>query len=136
MSAGAPRRFTGDAQGGGRFRVTDGTASWSIVVDRAGGSRWITIEGMGTVRVERAVPGRRRGREAAAGELAAPMPGRVVKVLVAVGDAVGKGQDLVVVEAMKMEIKVAAPHDGHVKAVHVAAGDPCAAGPALVEIES
>jgi biotin carboxyl carrier protein len=52
-----------------------------------------------------------------------PMPGRVVKVLVAKGDSVAVGQGLVVLEAMKMENEVKARAAGTVLAVHVAAGD-------------
>jgi biotin carboxyl carrier protein len=63
------------------------------------------------------------------------MPGTVVKVLVAPGERVEKGQDLLVVEAMKMEIKVSAPVAGTVKAVRAAEGDPCDAGQVLAEVE-
>ena len=52
-----------------------------------------------------------------------PMPGRVVKVLVAKGDSVEVGQGLVVLEAMKMENEVRARLAGTVTVVHVAAGD-------------
>jgi biotin carboxyl carrier protein len=51
-----------------------------------------------------------------------PMPGRVVKVLVAKGDSVSAGQGLVVLEAMKMENEVRARADGTVAEVHVTAG--------------
>ncbi len=51
-----------------------------------------------------------------------PMPGRVVKVLVAKGDAVEAGQGLVVLEAMKMENEVRARAAGTVGEVHVTAG--------------
>ena len=62
------------------------------------------------------------------------MPGTVVKVLVAPGDRVEKGQDLLVVEAMKMEYKIAAPAAGIVSVIAVEAGDPCDAGQVLAEI--
>lgn len=130
----APSNF--ESLGGGRFRYNDGVRVRQIVVDRAGGTRFVTIEGVGTRRFENADAGRRRGREATPGTLAAPMPGRVVKVIAAAGDSVVKGQELVVLEAMKMEIKIAAPVDGRVKAVHVKAGDSCDAGQTLVEIDA
>jgi biotin carboxyl carrier protein len=47
--------------------------------------------------------------------LTAPMPGRVVKVLVEAGDTVAEGQGLVVMEAMKMENELRAPRAGRVK---------------------
>jgi len=55
-------------------------------------------------------------------ELRSPMPGRVVKYLVAEGDAVVAGQAVVIVEAMKMENEVKAKGEGTVSRVHVAAG--------------
>ena len=72
----------------------------------------------------------------AQGELEAPMPGRVTRVAVAVGDAVKRGQELLVVEAMKMENALVAPTDGVVRSLAVKVGDMVAPGPALVVIES
>jgi acetyl/propionyl-CoA carboxylase alpha subunit len=71
----------------------------------------------------------------AAGSLTAPMPGAVVRVLVAVGNAVVIGQPLVVLEAMKMEHTVAAPAAGMVAAVSVAAGQQVDAGTVLVVVD-
>ena len=70
------------------------------------------------------------------GGLEAPMPGRVTRVNVAVGDAVRKGQELIVVEAMKMENALNAPVDGMVKSMAVAVGDMVAPGPVLVVVEA
>src|SRR6185503_15540284 len=71
----------------------------------------------------------------AAGGLTAPMPGRVVKVLVGEGEEVAAGQPLVLLEAMKMEHAVAAPAAGRVSRLHVRAGDPVDAGAALVALD-
>ena len=57
------------------------------------------------------------------GRLVAPMPGRIVSVAVTPGQVVVKGEVLLVLEAMKVQMRVAAPHDGTVEAVHVAAGE-------------
>jgi 3-methylcrotonyl-CoA carboxylase alpha subunit len=70
-----------------------------------------------------------------AGGLTAPMPGKVVQVLVAAGDAVTKGQALLVLEAMKMETTISAPADGVVKEVRFAAGDQVDDGAALIVME-
>jgi biotin carboxyl carrier protein len=94
----------------------------------------------------RAVPVRvddpRGGRVRAAGSgspgvrpVCAPMPGRVVKVLVAAGDVVAVRQPLVVVEAMKMENELRASIPGTVREVRVADGDPVESGAVLVVIE-
>jgi biotin carboxyl carrier protein len=64
--------------------------------------------------------------------VAAAMPGRVLRVLVAAGDAVTVGQPLVVLEAMKMENEVKSPQDGLVAGIAVAAGQPVSAGEVLV----
>jgi 3-methylcrotonyl-CoA carboxylase alpha subunit len=72
---------------------------------------------------------------AATGTLEAPMPGRVVDVKVSPGEAVQKGQPLLVIEAMKMENVVRAPRDGRVRTVSVAAGTRVAPGTALLELE-
>ena len=70
-----------------------------------------------------------------AGGLEAPMPGRVIKVNVAVGDQVKRGQELLVVEAMKMENPIRAPHDGRVVRLEASAGEMVGPGKLLVEIE-
>ena len=68
------------------------------------------------------------------GTIAAPMPGTVIAVGVAVGERVSPHQRLVVLEAMKMEMPVLAPFSATVTAVHVAPGDQVAAGALLVEL--
>ncbi len=67
--------------------------------------------------------------------VSAPMPGTVIKVLVAPGDRVQARQPLVVLEAMKMETPLASPYDATVRALHVAEGDRVAGGALLVELE-
>jgi acetyl/propionyl-CoA carboxylase alpha subunit len=65
----------------------------------------------------------------------APMPGTVIKVLVAAGESVQPRQPLVVLEAMKMETPLSSPYQAVVRAVHVAEGDQVAGGTVLVELE-
>ena len=67
--------------------------------------------------------------------IVAPMPGRVVRVLVAAGDEVAARQGVIVVEAMKMENELRAPRAGRVKEVNVSAGTSVDAGRVLVIIE-
>lgn len=71
----------------------------------------------------------------ALGGLEAPMPGRVTRVAVAVGDSVKLGQELIVIEAMKMENAIIAPADGMVKSLSVKAGDMVAPGSPLIVVE-
>ena len=70
--------------------------------------------------------------ELAPGSLVAPMPGIVLRVNVAVGDVVAAQDELLVLEAMKMEHRITAPVAGTVSAVVVAAGDNVAAGTPLI----
>ena len=70
----------------------------------------------------------------AEGSLQAPMPGTVLRVDVHEGQDVAEGEQLIVLEAMKMELAVSAPAAGTVAAVLVAAGDLVARGQALVEL--
>ena len=65
----------------------------------------------------------------------APMPGKVVRVLVAPGDAVEPGQGLIVVEAMKMQNEMKASRSGKVRSVPVAEGATVTAGDVLATIE-
>ncbi len=74
------------------------------------------------------------GAETIAGRLTAPMPGRVVQLLVAPGDPVRQGQPMIVVEAMKMEHTIAAPRDGTVASVHFAPGDLVEEGVELIAL--
>jgi 3-methylcrotonyl-CoA carboxylase alpha subunit len=68
-------------------------------------------------------------------EVTAPMPGTVIKVLVASGDEVQARQPLLVLEAMKMETPLTAPYDAVVRKVHVTEGDQVAGGTVLIELE-
>jgi 3-methylcrotonyl-CoA carboxylase alpha subunit len=68
------------------------------------------------------------------GRLGAPMPGKVVAFLAAVGQAVTKGQPLAVMEAMKMEHTIAAPRDGIVEELLYAVGDQVSEGGELLRL--
>ena len=63
-----------------------------------------------------------------------PLPGVIIAVKVNVGDVVKTGQELAVLEAMKMENSIEATHDGTVTAVHVAKGDSVLEGAAIVTV--
>jgi biotin carboxyl carrier protein len=133
-----------DAARSDRFGLSllvDGGSSREIAVSpgAARGELLVVIEGR---TVAATVNGRRSRRGAdlagqAHGEVAvvAPMPGRVVRVLVSAGDAVEAKQGVVVVEAMKMENELRSPKAGRVKEVSVTAGTSVEAGRVLVVVE-
>jgi 3-methylcrotonyl-CoA carboxylase alpha subunit len=80
---------------------------------------------------------RARGRRKAVhhGSLSAPMPATVRRVQAAAGDSVKRGDTLLVLEAMKMELPVRAPADGIVTAVHCREGDMVGPGTSLIEVD-
>jgi biotin carboxyl carrier protein len=94
----------------------------------------------GLLRVEVDKRRRRRGSDAAGGvegeqRVVAPMPGKVVRILVSPGQEVKARQGLVVVEAMKMESEIASPKAGRVKEVGVKEGMSVEAGRVLAIVE-
>jgi 3-methylcrotonyl-CoA carboxylase alpha subunit len=104
-------------------RVLDDGASLAVF---AGGESWRLDE------IDPLAPP--RGVDAAADRLTAPMPGRVVQLLVGPGDPVRQGQPMMVVEAMKMEHTIAAPRDGAVASVNYAVGDLVEEGAELIAL--
>jgi 3-methylcrotonyl-CoA carboxylase alpha subunit len=72
---------------------------------------------------------------AADGAILAPMPGKVIAVDVAAGEAVTKGQRLLVLEAMKMEHTIVAPGDGRIAALRYAEDDQVEEGAVLLDFE-
>jgi biotin carboxyl carrier protein len=103
----------------------------TLLVGMDGRTVGATLNGRRTRRAGRV------GRTDADGEqvIVAPMPGRVVRVLVAPGDVVAARQSVIVVEAMKMENELRSPKAGRVKDVAVTAGTSVDAGRVLVVIE-
>ena len=122
------------ASDGATVLTIDGAQSRAVVLDHGddiavfvGGENWLFE------RVDPLAPP--AGADVHAGRLSAPMPGRVVQLLVGAGDAVSQGQALIVIEAMKMEHTIAAPRDGTVEAVRYAVGDLVEEGSELIVME-
>lgn len=123
----------------GVYSVLDGSRSFTVHVASRGGE----VEVWTGSRRFFATVSDERDRSAGAGaaqrngplELRTQMPGKVVKVLVAVGAAVTAGQGLVVVEAMKMQNEVKSPRDGVVTTISAVEGATVGANEPLVVIE-
>lgn len=113
-------------------QVVDVPARAHAVAD--GDKRWVFLDGeVFEFEVQR--PGRKRpaGHH---GSLSAPMPATVLRVNIDVGASVRRGDTLLVLEAMKMELPVRATSDGTVTAVHCRVGELVQPGVALVEIDA
>jgi len=128
--------------GNGVYRVEHEGRSVLVYVVQGPSGWWASCEGQvfrgsGGSSVDAATAARRsRGRTAAGGAhtLTAPMPATVLKVLVQAGDAVKKGDTVVLLEAMKMELPLRAASDAVVSAVHCRDGELVTPDTVLVEL--
>jgi len=107
----------------GKLELLVNGERFTAYVSVDGAKRWVTINGQTIVLSKPATGAKRKssGHDHAS-ELAAPMPGLVRSVNVVEGEAVRKGQTLLVLEAMKMEIRIQAPFDGVVKSLTARVG--------------
>ena len=161
VSVGRKKRVVDVEKDGGAWRVAlDGTRVDADVKEVEGGVFSVLIGGEshevrvaplsnGTLTVQtgsnefvaevfdpRAWRGRRHGGVEAEGQqqITAPMPGKVVRVLVRAGEKVEAGQGLVVVEAMKMQNEIRSPKTGTVERLMAKEGQPVNAGEVLVVV--
>ena len=118
--------------GRGLYQVSDGDRTWTVAVAGPADNRWVWIDGR-VFRLDPPSAGRSRGR-AASNELSAPMPATVVSLMVEVGASVVRGDTLIMLEAMKMELAIRAPHDGTVARIACQAGAIVQPGVPLVEL--
>jgi biotin carboxyl carrier protein len=118
----------------GAVRIEDGSGrrAWTAASNDV---RWVFLEGrVFEFEVQRAGVRRRRGGSHH-GALAAPMPATVLRIVVKTGDVVKKGQTLILLEAMKMELPVKTAADGIVTAVNCREGELVQPGTTLVELD-
>jgi biotin carboxyl carrier protein len=124
----------------GTYSILIGARSYHVRVAPSGPGAWSVRlcghELTAGVQDPRAAARRRSGGGAEGQRrIATSMPGKVVRLLVAPGDAVTAGQGLIVVEAMKMQNEIKAPRAGRVLEVRAAEGATVAAGEALLILE-
>ena len=119
--------------GAGAGRVKLGSIYQPYTVSRVKSDVWVTLAGQ-TFQFEKA------DQQSAAdddhGGFKAPMPGKVIKISIKAGDKVEKGQELVVMEAMKMEHRIEAPSQGTVTTLHCKEGDLVAQKFALLDFQA
>jgi len=139
LELGAERlAFASQALGHGRFDITLAGARALLAVYRVGERYAVfapTLPGGSALLQEHDPLVHAADGAAEGGRLTAPMPGKVISLLVAAGAAVTKGQPLAVMEAMKMEHTLAAPRDGTVAELIYAVGDQVAEGAELLRLE-
>jgi biotin carboxyl carrier protein len=121
----------GAARGATTVQLAPGPTHGALIALLAGRTLPVTVNGRRTGRGSGDAGGGAHGEQ----KIVAPMPGRVVRVLVSAGDRVEARQPVAVVEAMKMENELRAPKAGTVKDVSVAAGTSVEAGRVLVVVE-
>lgn len=122
------------------LRYVEDGRSFSVSYQRGRGRQWRVAVGERDFDIEVLTPVEAIEASAAAAtvgpsRLEAPIPGKVVKVHVGVGDEVEAGQPMVVLEAMKMENELTAEQAGKVIAVHIEPGQTIDTGGLLVELE-
>jgi 3-methylcrotonyl-CoA carboxylase alpha subunit len=115
--------------------VLDGVRGRATVLDH-GSETAVFLAGENWQLIEIDPLAAHEGDDPGAGRLTAPMPGRVTQLLVGAGDAVRRGEPLMIIEAMKMEHTVAAPVDGIVDAVRFSVGDLVEEGAELIALVS
>jgi biotin carboxyl carrier protein len=148
------------AIGKGVYRVVEGERTRLAYAAAAGDERWVFLDGRVYVldgadlgspegrpeensarpqpssdEAERSRPARKKKRGDDHAALAAPMPATVVRITVEPGQRVSKGEVLIVLEAMKMELPIKAPRDGSVKAIACKPGELVQPGVPLLELE-
>jgi len=120
------------ADHGGQLKVEVSGTSHLAHVTKVGDDWWIHMDGrIHVVRMHE--PGSSEA-ESTQGGMSAPMPGTILEILVKQGQRVREGQDLVVMEAMKMEHRIQAPRAGEITRLHYSVGDRVDMGATLVEI--
>ena len=105
-----------------RFNVTVNGVSYDVVVEEVGAAAPVAAPAQAPVAAPAAAPKAAPAGNAGAVAVKAPMPGTILKVNVAPGQAVKKGDVLCVLEAMKMENDISAPQDGTIASVNVQKG--------------
>ena len=128
-----------EAIGPDAYSILLGTRSYEVKIEESGDDFVVVVDGrqLDVVIQDPRQAGVRKGGidPGTSGDIASPMPGKVIRVLVGVGDDIQPGQGLLVVEAMKMQNEIKAPVAGKIKAVHVSEGSAVAAGEVMVVVE-
>lgn len=119
----------------GAYRVTQGERSWPVFAAGTRDTCWVFVNGRVLTLEVSSERARRRASVGAHEALSAPMPATVIKILAEPGQTVQKGDTLILLEAMKMELPVRAPGDGTVAAIKCREGELVQPGTPLLEFQ-
>ena len=119
------------ADGRIKFEMSDGTIHFAHSA-KVGDTWWIHLSGH-IFCIERIEPGANQDQGDAS--LSAPMPGKILQVLVKEGQKVEPGQALMILEAMKMEHRIVASEEGIISSIFFSEGDQVQQGIALLEMD-
>lgn len=116
------------------YRITVNGVAYDVAVEEMGEGAVTSTPAAATP-----TPEAPKAAPAAAGagavKINSPMPGNILSVKVSAGQAVKKGDVLMILEAMKMENEICAPQDGTIASVQAAAGDSVESGDVLVTMD-
>ena len=119
--------------GNGAYHVVQESRSRVAYAARSADECWVFLDGQVYIIEEEDRPKKKGSDDHAA--LAAPMPATVIAITVQPGERVSRGDVLIVLEAMKMELPIKSPRDGLVKAVACRPGELVQPGVPLLELE-
>lgn len=115
------------------YTITVNGTAYDVTVEEGGSGANAPVSAPKAAAPKAAAPKAVSGA-AGAVKVNAPMPGKILSVKASQGQAVKKGDVLMILEAMKMENEVVAPQDGTVASINVAAGDSVEAGAVLASL--
>lgn len=120
----------------GQLNLLVGGERVTAYVSSDNAKRWVTVNGRTLLLTKQSGSRKSGAKHDHSSELAAPMPGLVRAVNVQEGDAVTKGQTLMLLEAMKMEIRIQSPGEGVIKKLLVKQGQTVEREEKLIIVES
>lgn len=115
------------------YRITVNGTAYDVAVEELGGSA-APAASIPAAPAAQAAPAPAASSAAGSITVTSPMPGKILAVKASVGQAVKKGEVVLILEAMKMENEVVAPEDGTIASINVAVGSAVEAGDTLATL--